>query len=129
MSLTMDYFKDWLERYFTAWKTNQRELLDGLFADKAVYYFGPFREPSVGKQTIVKGWLASPPPDEMRYSCSPIAISEDTGVAHWNVVHHSTSKPDHFIEIDGILVIKFDAHWQCIEHKEWFLTREIPLKT
>lgn len=126
MRLTLDQFSDWLEGYFTAWKTNQRELLNRLFADEAIYYSGPFKEPNVGRQAIVNGWLANPPPEGFQYTYSPIAISDDTGVTHWNARYHSEQKSGVLIEIDGILVIKFDVQGQCIEHKEWFVTRKIP---
>ena len=125
MELSLDYFGDWLERYFTAWKTNDLELLDGLFAEDSVYYYGPFKPPSKGKKRIIEGWLSSPPPEGFQYTCTPIAIHGDTGVGHWNVVHRSSIKPDMQVEIDGILVIQFDAQGQCVEHKEWFVIREV----
>lgn len=126
MKLTWDHFNNWLEGYFTAWKTNQRQLLSGLFAEEAIYYYGPFKQPSAGKQAILDAWLANPPPEGFHYTYSPVAISTDTGVAHWNVNFRSEKNSTMLIEIDGILVIKFDAQGKCIEHKEWFVLREIP---
>lgn len=60
MILTLDYFSDWLERYFTAWKINQCKLLEGLFTEGAIYYSGPFKPPTTGKQTIIDGWRIRP---------------------------------------------------------------------
>jgi SnoaL-like domain len=126
MELALAYFGDWMERYFTAWKTNDLELLDGLFAEDAVYYYGPFKPPNSGKKRIIDGWLSSPPPQDFKHSCNPIAVHDETGAGHWNVTYRSSSKPDIMLEVDGILVIRFDAQGQCTEHREWFVIREIP---
>jgi ketosteroid isomerase-like protein len=128
MELTLEYFRDWLERYFTAWKTNDVELLKGLFAEDIVYYSGPFKPPHRGRQRIIEGWLSGTAPQGFRHTSTPIAIRADTGVAHWNVVHESSSRPGVEVEIDGILVIRFDAQGQCMEHKEWFNIREEEVK-
>jgi ketosteroid isomerase-like protein len=125
MELTLDHFKDWLEGYFSAWKTNDMQAVGKLFAEDAVLYSGPFAEPIIGRQPIVEAWILNPASDGLKYSYAPIAIHEDTGAAHWNVRSPSSSKPDAMHEYDGILVIKFDEQGQCIEHKEWFLHREV----
>lgn len=126
MKLTRDYFVDWLERYFDAWKTNDPGLLDGLFAEDIIYHSGPFKPLNKGKKRVIEAWLSNPPPEELKYAITPFAVQDNTGVAHWNVMYPSSTKPGVRIEIDGILVIRFDAQGLCIEHKEWFVMQENP---
>ncbi len=44
----------WLESYFHAWETNDPSDVRALFAEDAVYFYGPFREPARGREAIVR---------------------------------------------------------------------------
>jgi ketosteroid isomerase-like protein len=39
-------FEDWLRRYFDAWVSNDPVDVAALFTEDALYWVGPFREPT-----------------------------------------------------------------------------------
>jgi ketosteroid isomerase-like protein len=45
-------FEGWLRRYFEAWVSNDPGDVEALFAEDALYWVGPFREPWVGRDQI-----------------------------------------------------------------------------
>ena len=110
--------EDWATRYFEAWKTNDRAMVESLFAENAVYYYGPFREPAHGRDEIVRRWIENAPPDNITTAHEVIAVNGDTAVIHWTVSFDATT-------MDGVLIVKFDEHGQCREHREWYASRPV----
>src|SRR5438552_14906420 len=53
-------FQDWLNRYIDAWRTGDSTAIGDLFSADAAYFYGPYREPVVGREAIVRDWLANP---------------------------------------------------------------------
>ncbi len=126
MRLTQEQFREWLERYFRAWQSNDPDEVTALFSEDAVYYYGPFQTPSVGRRKIVERWISSPEQQtEIQYTCAPLAIHENLGVAHWHVLYRSGKDLSAAIEMDGVLVLKFDDQLRCTEHREWYARREV----
>ena len=51
-------FRGWLERYFAAWASNDPTEVEPLFAEDAVYVYGPFRDDDAhGRDEIVRRWI------------------------------------------------------------------------
>lgn len=124
--MTFEDLDDWLRNYFLAWQSNDPDDVRRLFSEDAVYYYGPFKEPAVGRETIVANWVADPQGQkDVRFEYEPLAINSDTGIAHWQVSFTTRSAPDRRTEVDGILVLRFNGQMACIEHREWFSAREV----
>jgi ketosteroid isomerase-like protein len=121
----IDAFRDWLERYFQAWVSNDAADVAALFTEDAVYRFDALQEPRRGGATIVKSWTEGRPQEDVDYAYEPLAVSGDVGIAHWKVRSRLPDKGTRF-EIDGILVISFAADGRCREHREWYSHRELP---
>jgi hypothetical protein len=114
----------WLESYFHAWETNDPSDVRALFAEDAVYSYGPFREPARGRDAIVANWVAGAPQPDLRWAYEVLAASGRTGIAHFAV---SWSVDDtRRVELDGILQLRFDGQGRCLEHREWYAEREVP---
>jgi hypothetical protein len=97
-----------------------------LFSEDAIYYYGPFQTPSVGRREIVTSWTSDPEQQtEVQYACVPLAIQDNLGVAHWHVAYRSRNDQSAAIEMDGVLVVKFDDQLRCTEHREWYSRREV----
>ena len=47
----------WIERYVTAWNSNDEADIRGLFTDDASYLYEPWRPPIEGADAIVASWL------------------------------------------------------------------------
>lgn len=106
----------WAARYFEAWKTNDGATVASLFAPDAVYFYGPFREPARGRDEIVRRWTGNPPPPDVIAKYEVVAVNGDTAVVHWTVSFDRT-------EMDGVLILRFDEHGACCEHREWYAER------
>ncbi len=125
MGVTLEDLTTWLERYFAAWRSNKPADVAVLFAENAVYYYGPFKDPAVGRDTIVQRWVSDPEEQrDLRISYTPLAVNANRGVAHWQVSFRPGKTPDVRITMDGILVLTFDAEGRCIEHREWYALKE-----
>ena len=114
-------FEDWLRPYFDAWVSNDPVDVGALFTEDAIYWVGPFWEPWVGRAQIVDRWTSGAQED-VRATFDVIAIEDETGVAHWNVVARTGDDRDQ-TEWDGILTIAFASDGRCWEHREWFSQR------
>lgn len=115
-----DGFRDWLERYFAAWASNDADQVGALFAEDAVYVYGPFRDDEArGREEIVQRWVSGGAQSGLSTWFEPLALQGERGVANWRVEFDG---PDGRVEIDGILVLDFDADGRCTMHREWFDT-------
>lgn len=94
-----------------------------LFAEDALYWVGPFREPWVGRDQIVDRWTSGRQ-EETRAAFDVVAIEGNTGVAHWNVSARTAGDAGRR-EWDGVLVIEFGPDGRCHEHREWFSQRQL----
>jgi len=120
-AVDLETFRDWLERYFSAWESNDPAEVEALFARDAVYSWGPFRDDAVGRDAIVAAWVDGGAPPELRSRFEVLAVAGDRGVAHWSV---SFDGDIGTTELDGILVCDFDADGRCTLHREWYDRRE-----
>jgi hypothetical protein len=120
MPITRQALAAWLDAYFQAWRSNEAAEVEALFAPDAVYSYGPFREPARGREQIVANWVADGAPltAESRYEI--LGVHGDTGIAHWNVRQKAYYFHEPTLELDGILVLRFDPQGRCTEHLEWF---------
>jgi ketosteroid isomerase-like protein len=125
MTITRRQLGEWLDAYFAAWRSNESADVEALFAEDAVYSYGPFRQPARGRERIVANWTAhgAPLSAESRYEI--LAVEGDMGIAHWNVCQKAQSPHEPTLELDGILVLRFDADGRCVEHLEWFDRRQL----
>lgn len=122
--LSEQQFREWLTSYFQAWKTNDASHVAPLFAENAVYHYGPFRAPAIGKQQIVENWISDPAGQtDIAADFEVIATSGNVGVCHWNVTFKTESDPASTTELDGILVVEFNSAGECVEHREWYSQR------
>lgn len=129
MQLSEEDFHYWLTRYFRAWKTNAASQVGALFADDADYFYGPFKEPAVGREQIVENWVSDPLAQQhIVAQFEVIAVRDQVGVCHWNVTYQEEADPGRTNELDGILVVKFNSAEECTEHKEWYSRRQIRAK-
>jgi ketosteroid isomerase-like protein len=118
-----DRFRDWLERYAAAWRSNDAADVEALFAEDAVYSYGPFRDDEArGRDEIVRRWVEGGVQPALELAIEPLAVDGDRGVARWRVSFDANSGR---AELDGILVCDFDAQGRCTRHLEWSEQRSL----
>jgi hypothetical protein len=117
-----------MDAYGKAWVDNDEKVARSLFAPEAVYYVSPFKPPWVGRDQIVAEWVADPEgQEEIAFDHTPLVAEGDTGIAKWSVSYTRTVGTRARVEMDGILLLKFDQDGKCLEHLEWFFKEETPL--
>jgi hypothetical protein len=112
-----DGFREWLERYFAAWASNDAEAVRALFAEDAVYSYGPFRDRARGREEIVRRWVEGGAQPGLSTWFEPLALEGERGVAHWRVAF---DEGEERVELDGIVVVDFDPEGRCTLHREWY---------
>ncbi|HET7235892.1 MAG TPA: nuclear transport factor 2 family protein, partial [Actinomycetota bacterium] len=118
--MDLDAFADWLERYFGAWASNDPVEVAALFAEDAVYSYGPFSGEARGREEIVRRWVQGGVQPGLATSFEPLAVRDGRGVAHWHVSFKDGAGRT---EMDGILVCDFDEQARCTLHREWYHVR------
>jgi ketosteroid isomerase-like protein len=109
---------EWADRYFDAWRTNDPSDVAALFAENAVYFYGPFRPPAEGREEIVRRWIANADQQDVVTTHEVIATNGNTGVVHWTVRFRDGDGRN--VALDGILVVTLDGSGRCVEHREWY---------
>jgi hypothetical protein len=115
-------FGSWLKRYFEAWRSNEPADVASLFAADAVYSYGPFREPTLGRDAIVEAWTSAPPQEDLEWDHEVLAVAGRRGIAHWSASFMGEGGVR--VELDGILICDFDGDGRCTLHREWYDRRE-----
>jgi ketosteroid isomerase-like protein len=111
-------FQNWLNRYIDAWQTGDKAAIGELFSPDARYFYGPYREPVVGREAIVADWTGEPDaPGSWEAEYRPLAIDGDTAVAI------GESRYANGKTYSNIFVCTFDADRRCSEFREWFMEK------
>ena len=115
----------WLKAYVRAWETYQPDAIGDLFSEDAKYIYHPFDEPVVGRDAIVKSWLANPdPPGTYEAKYEPIAIEGDLAVTNGRSRYYKDSSRSELTkQWDNIFVIRFDKDGRCSSFREWYVAR------
>ena len=79
MPITQQQLGEWLDAYFAAWRSNEAADVGALFAEDAVYSYGPFREPARGRPQIVANWVSGGAPLAVESRYEILAVNGDTG--------------------------------------------------
>jgi hypothetical protein len=113
-----------MEAYRAAWISNVPNEVAALFTEDAVYSVSPFTEPWIGRDEIVRRWVAGIQQDvEMTYDL--LAADGDRAIIHWHVFTRNVGDPVR-IEYDGVLVVRFAPDGRCSERRKWYFRRELP---
>ena len=128
--ISHDTVEDWLDAYARAWETYDRGQIAALFSERAAYRWHPADEPTVGRDEIVRAWVApdgnassrdepGTSPGEYR----PVAVDSNRAVAigtstYWTDV--SRSKLDRVYYNNWLL--EFDDDGRCSSFTEYYVS-------
>ena len=118
-------FNKWMANYGQAWEAGDAQGAADLFADEAAYRVTPFEEPLEGKEAIQAYWQAGPGggKEDVQFSYRIVSVRGDEGIARWQARFHRV-ETNHLVELDGILIAKFDDSGICTDFEEWWHRRE-----
>jgi uncharacterized protein (TIGR02246 family) len=110
----------WVERYVSAWGSNDPEEIGGLFAPDGRYFDKPQDEPWRGRDTIVQEWLArkdEPGQWTWRYEVVAWDPDERLGVVRgWASYVDPPPRNYH-----NLWLIRLDDDGACTEFTEWWI--------
>ncbi len=123
--MTIHDFQQWLNGYGIAWMTGDPDAVVQLFAADAAYYETPFDEPMVGAEAIRRYWTegAKNAQADVTFEATPVSLSGNTGFARWRATFRRVPS-NSFVELDGVLSVRFDSGMRCEEFREWWHRKE-----
>jgi len=124
--MTRTDFEDWLERYRSAWKTDDPQQIGDLFTEDATYSPWPFSKPWEGRAAIVAKWIdRGDSKNHWRFESEVVAVEGDTGV-----VRGLTTYPAHDEEPEAVYsniwVVKLASDGQASAFAEWWVEKPKP---
>ena len=125
--MTRTDLEEWLERYRSAWKTDDPQQIGDLFTEDAVYAPRPFGEPWKGRDEIVTKWIElGDSGTSWQFESEVIVVEGDTGV-----VRGLTTYPAHDNEPEAVYsniwVVKLASDGRARSFGEWWV--ELPKPT
>jgi uncharacterized protein (TIGR02246 family) len=114
----------WLSGYREAWEKRDAERAAQLFTEDARYQEMPFDAPKSGRTGIREYWSSvTADQRDVEFRSQPIAVSGNTGVAHWSAKFKQAST-GMTVELDGVFVLEFDPKsGLCSTLREWWHVR------
>jgi ketosteroid isomerase-like protein len=111
--------EDWVRRYVDAWESNDPEEIGALFADDALYYTAPYRQPWSGRDGIVEEWLdRKDEPGEWRFSWEVLGVDGDLGFIKGVTTYADGD------DYSNLWVIRLSDDGRASEFTEWWMEVE-----
>lgn len=106
----------WIDAYLRAWKSNDPADIAVLFTEDATYRTAPFREPRLGHDEIISGWLADRDEAESwTFEWMPLVASGHVATIVGETKY--VGAPDY----SNLWVIRFTPDGRATEFTEWFM--------
>lgn len=119
--MTPEAVQVWLERYVTAWRSNDADEIGSLFSSDARYRFVPWYEPVVGRDAIVAAWQEDfDESDSWTASYASLSVTDDLVLA----TGRTTYLPDE-ITFENLFLLRFDDAGQCTEFTDWYMKHPV----
>lgn len=124
--MTHAELQDWLDRYVSAWRANERGPIEELFTEDAVYRYRPYGDEhaSIGREAIVEAWLdEQDAPDSWSAEYRPFAVDGDRAVATgWSRYLAIEDQPERTYH--NVFLMRFDPDGRCSEFTELYMLEE-----
>ena len=116
-AVTRKGLQAWLSRYELAWRTEGTSGLADVFAQRASYRMGPYKEVHRGLEAIAELWERERDGhDELfEMDADVVAVEGDTGVARVDLRYGKPVTQ----EYRELWVVRFDDQGLCAEFEEW----------
>jgi uncharacterized protein (TIGR02246 family) len=108
----------WMRAYVKAWETNDPDDIAALFTEEARYFTAPHREPWVGRDGIVEGWLdRKDQQGEWDFRYEILTITDDLAYVRGWTIYHDQATPSY----SNLWVLRFAEDGRCSEFTEWWM--------
>jgi ketosteroid isomerase-like protein len=120
---------EWLDEYGKAWGARDADAAAELFAEDAVYQWGPFGRKLRGRPVIREAWAeATEEQQNIRFGYEVLAATARGGIVRWWCACDLHAQGVHW-RAEGIFRIGFDESGLCESFEEWWNSIEEPLGT
>jgi ketosteroid isomerase-like protein len=117
----------WLADYGSAWERHDGAAAAALFAEEAVYWWGPFDTPLVGTAAIRERWdEVTAGHGRVGFSAEPLGTDGARAFARWEVTLRPPAGEE--VRLDGIFVLDFAPDGRCERLQEWWMVRPPPAR-
>jgi SnoaL-like domain len=106
----------WLDRYRTAWTSNNPEDIRALFTEDAEYRYHPWDDPVTGHEAIVDSWLASrDEPGDWSFDGEPMLQHGGIGIVEGRTVY--ANGPNY----RNLWVVELAEDGRASRFTEWYM--------
>jgi ketosteroid isomerase-like protein len=112
---SLDAVTAWVQNYRSAWESNEPADVASLFADDAAYFTEPWAKPWLGRDEIVRNWLARR--DEAgstTFEWHPLIVTSDLAI-----IEATTRYPGRVFS--NLWVLRLDNSGQARQFTEWWM--------
>jgi uncharacterized protein (TIGR02246 family) len=112
---SLDAVAAWVQKYRTAWESNNPDDIGNLFAEDAAYFTEPFAKPWLGREQIVKKWLKiKDEPGTTTFEWQPLVVTDDLAI-----IEAATHYPNKVYS--NLWVLRLDDSGQARQFTEWWM--------
>ncbi len=112
-----DRFTGWVERYISAWNSNDPDEIASLFSEEATYLTEPFAGPWIGRERIVQGWLEhKDEPGDGAFDYEILVARGELGIVKGITRYKTTGAEYH-----NLWEVRLDDEDRCTEFVEWWM--------
>jgi len=116
----------WLIAYGSAWERRDPDAAASLFSDDALYYEDPFNPPAVGTEGIRRYWADTTGTQrDVAFGHEVLALQGDRALVRWWATFVRI-RTEARVELEGIVMLDFDADGRCRTLREWWHAAEHP---
>jgi len=89
----IDRYNAWVERYKKAWASNEPGDISSLFSEDAGYLDEPYKQPWIGRESIVKEWLErKDTPGDWTFEYEVLAANDRVGFVRGTTRYKTSGK-------------------------------------
>lgn len=120
--MTEEDARAWVERYVSAWTTNDPSDIEALFTEDARYFSEPHAEPWTGREQIVERWLAAKDePGTWTYRPGRVTVAGDLAFAEGEIDYADPPRT-----YSNLWVIRLGDGGRALEFVEWWMKHRAP---
>jgi len=117
---------EWLDDYGRAWEERDPEAAAQLFAEDAVYQWGPFGKRLRGRPFIREAWAeATESQRNIHFGYEVMSATVRGGLVRWWTAYDRPGDQVH-MRLEGVFRLAFDQDGLCTSLEEWFNFDEAP---
>ena len=119
--MNSEQLEAWVAGYVRAWETNEPAEIGRLFAEDAVYFTAPFREPLRGREAIAADWIErKDEPGTWTFDHEILAVCDDIGFVQGRTDYAATADGP-ATTYSNLWVVQLDAAGACTAFTEWWM--------